>query len=280
MCRFFLAALVLFFSCKKEERLTVRELDEVQDQKLIQFILESGDEGIPFPDGAEAYETSEHQVIIKLPKGLKFAMADPRTNFIIDDGGDESAGVTCTCSSGTGCSPVKFRKKYYCVMADGCSVCSKTVTASNKTPVNIIGLLNEERPVTFAVKTKVEGLEGEFTSPLSMSIGSPGNTLFEAKQTRKDLTDLYKLIYDDSVPDFIANNTGQLPPGYSYVAVNLYGYLVGIPIPNSNVKPYHVVFAGETCKCNDAGGSGCTKKSYLGAVYCEAGNCKSCSLKD
>lgn len=281
-----LLSFTLLYSCKKEDHIQVRELDEVADAKLIQSIIQSGDNGIPFPDGSAAVTMPDGRVKIVLPKGYKFLMVDPE-NFVLveDDGeeGEEEAGVTCTCSSGTGCSPVKFRKKYYCVLGDNCTTCSKSTTRISGQPVIIAGIYNSNSGITILSKTKSEGLKGELTSVKNELLGNASKALFQVKGVKQELMDLYTFIYGKEIPSFILSNSDKIPEGYKYVAINIYGNEAAIPVPTSQIgESEYIVGDGgaASCKCNDTTPTGCKKETMLGAVFCDAGGCRSCSLND
>lgn len=289
MKQFSILSLVLvlgfFTSCKKEQQLQVRELDEIADAKIIQSIKQTGDKGIPFPDGSIAVKLSDGRTKIVLPEGYSFLMVDPETAELIDDGGEEEAGVTCTCNTGTGCSPVKYKGKYYCVMGENCSVCTKSTSRISGETVKIAGVYRKNSGITVLSKTPETGLKAELTSTKKDIIGNASSALFQIPNVKQELLDLYKFIYGKEIPSFILNNEQQIPKGYKYIAINIYGNEAAIPVPASQVdESEYVVDDGEdgaiTCKCNDSKPTGCKKDSFLGAVFCDAGSCRSCSLND
>ena len=275
----------LFTSCKKEQQIQVRELDEIADAKIIQSIQQTGDDGIPFPDGSVAVKLTDGRTKIVLPEGYRFLMVDPETAMLIDDGGEEEVGVTCTCTNSTGCSPVKYKSKYYCVMGENCSTCTKSTSSISGESVEIAGVYKENDGITVLSKTPETGLKAELTSTKNELVGNATSALFQIPRVKQDLLDLYKFIYGKEIPSFILNNEKQIPKGYKYVAINVYGNEAAIPVPTSQVdESEYVVDDGEdgatTCKCNDTRPTGCKKSSFLGAVFCDAGGCHSCSLND
>lgn len=274
----------LFASCKKEQQVQVRELDNVADAKTIQSIKQSGDNGIPFPVGSIAVKLSDGRTKIVLPKGYKFLMVNPKTDVLVDDDG-EAAGVTCTCTSGTGCSPVKYKGKYYCVMGENCSVCDKTTSSESGETVEIVGVYKVNSGITVLSKSFETGLKAELTSMKSSLVGNVSAALFQIPIVKQELLDLYKFIYGEKIPSFILTNEGRIPQGYKYIAISVYGNEAAIPVPASQVdETVYVIDEGKdgaaACKCNDAKPTGCKKSSFLGAVFCDAGSCTSCSLND
>jgi hypothetical protein len=264
----------------------VRELDEIADAKLILSITQSGDIGIPFPDGSIAMTLPDGRIKIVLPEGYKFLMVDRETSELIeDDGEEEEAGVTCSCTSGTGCTPVKYKKKYYCVMGESCTTCTKSTTRISGEAVVIAGVYKQNSGITILSRTKANGLKGELTSQKTDLVGNANSALFKIKSVKQELQDLYTFIYGGEIPAFILSNSDNIPEGYKYIAINIYGNEAAIPVPISQIgDSEYVVDEGEggavTCKCNDTTPTGCKKDSFLGAVFCDAGGCRSCSLND
>jgi hypothetical protein len=284
-----ITASATFLSCAKQSLVEVKELDPASDAALIAGIEKGNDPGIPFPDGARVYhEAGKDKMRIVLPEGYAWLMTDIITDEWLepaDEGaGDDAAGVTCNCTSGSGCSPVKFKKKYYCVLGDGCNVCTRTTTRASGEPVKIAGIYNTSLGITLLTRTAAEGLKAAVTSTRETIVGNAAPALFRVKGVKETLMQLYHFIYEDNIPDFIISNTGRIPPGYVYAAINIYGNLAAIPIPQAMAdRDFYLADAdggSATCRCNDANPGGCKKDSFLGAVFCDAGNCKSCSLLD
>ena len=289
ICIIPIMCLLVLISCTKDPEIKIKELDPTSDAALIEKIKASGDPGIPFPKGSTAIQLPDGRMKITLPKGYKFLISEIGTNNVPypDDGG--AIGVTCTCTKGTGCSPVVARGKYYCVMEDGCDSCTKTTSLiEDGEHVDIMGVYNPSLSITLLSKEKQTGILSSLTSQKTDLIGNATSALFKLESTRSDLLKLYKFIYGNDIPSFITNNESSIPKGYKYVAINIYGNAAAIPVPESQIDEYAYVYPGDdgsggskvTCKCNDDVPQGCTKKTYLAATYCEAGNCRSCSLND
>jgi hypothetical protein len=274
---------LLMAGCHKESTLAVKELDPEKDAKLAAGILQSHEDGIPFPDGTKVLLLESGDTRLVLPEGYHFIMTDLVTGEIVDPGDDEEAGVTCTCTKGSGCTPVKFRKKYYCVMDDGCSSCDKSTTSATGAKVKISGIYNEDEGISILVKNTAAGLKKELTSTIDQTLGNAGSALFKTPGIKEELIQLYHFIYDNHIPAFITANEKTIPNGYGYIAVSIHGNIAAIPVPENMITSsyYRVDDEGKaSCKCNDATPVGCEKDSYFGAVFCEAKGCKSCSLLD
>ncbi len=278
-----LAVILLLAGCQKEKNLAVKELNPEKDAKLIAGILQSSEDGIPFPEGTKVLVQESGYTKLILPPGYHFIMTELSTGELVDPGDDEEAGVTCACTKGSGCTPVKFRKKYYCVMDDGCSSCDKSTTSATGAKVSISGIYHEEEGISILVKNAASGLKKELTSTIDQTLGNASRPLFKAPLIKEGLLQLYNFIYDNNIPSFIAANEKTIPEGYGYIAVNIYGNIAAVPVPEHMIEQnyYRVDEDGKpSCKCNDANPVGCEKDSYFGAVFCEAKGCKSCSLLD
>lgn len=275
----FLASVV---SCQKEELVDVRELDPKLDARFISLIEEMGN-GIPFPDGSTATRLPDGSMKLTLPEGFRYLFSDSKTNMLIEEGGGE-LGVTCTCTSGTGCSPVKFKNKYYCIVEDDCKVCVKSASLLNGNSVNIRGIYKPEAGITMISTKKQNGFFGLFTSLKSDVIGTPTPTFFELPEVKKQVFELYHFIYGKEIPPFILNNVETLPKGYVYIAINIMGNEAALPFPTEKLGSGEYIIATDggdvSCKCNDTKPSGCSLNSVWGVKYCSAGSCHSCSLID
>lgn len=274
-------AVLLLTGCRKDNTLVVKELNPEFDAKIIAGILQSPEKGIPFPEGTQATLTESGMVQLVLPEGYHYIVTRPGSDELQILNSDEALGVTCNCTKGNNCTPVKYKNKYYCVMGDGCSSCDKATTL-DEVDVDVEGLYNENIDITLLVKKQERGLAAAGTSTLAETIGQANAALFKQSFVKEGLFKLYNFIYEGKIPSFITNNEPTIPQGYRMVAVNVYGNVAAIPIPVNMAKEdsFIEVDAKASCKCNDASPTGCTRGSFFGAVYCEAGSCKSCSLID
>jgi hypothetical protein len=282
----FLLAAFTAGACSKKEEITLKELDPVTDAALIAGIEQSAEPGIPFPEGSRAFYDGKDKTRIVLPEGYYFAMRSTTDEFLEPADGDGEAGVTCTCTSGSGCSPVKAKGKYYCVLGESCNSCDKKTSRISGDAVQIVGVYNPSLGITLLTRNKNEadGLKAAFMSTANDLLGNAYPTLFRIKGVKEELQQLYNFIYGTAIPAFITENSAVLPPGYRYAAISIYGNLAAIPIPESMAERDFYLLDGDggtACRCNDVpAAGGCKKNSLLGAVFCDAGNCKSCSLLD
>lgn len=148
----------------------------------------------------------------------------------------------------------------------------------------LVGLIDEESGITFLSRTDFSdhfftqtSLEKSLLSNASFS------EMFEIEGVKHNLMGTYKFIYPDGIPSFILNNE-KIPKGFTLVKVNIFGNLAAIPIPENYVQSFHFEIdtehdpdGGFSCKCY-SGSSGCIKRTFMGAKFCEAKDCTSCSL--
>lgn len=272
--------LASFQSCETSNVIDVRELDPNSDKAIIAAIAASGEKGIPFPEGSTVEIKEKGVFELKLPKGKKFIFTDPITGNYIDDG--DAATVTCKCTTGSGCSPVKVRGSYYCVMGDKCSSCDKTVSLRGRN-VLIDGIIDIDKNITLLTRNADEkGFRKDFTSTKNEAGSCATKGVLLSPVVQQSLKEFYNLIYEGEVPSFILSNSENIPKEYKYVVIDLFGNTAAIPFPVDKIDTsmYLIDGGSESCKCNDAKPKGCKKESLMGAVYCDAGSCVSCSLID
>lgn len=277
-------ALILFgVSVFSQKELKKSEIELPKDSKFISVIENSNDRGIPFPDGSKLILNLDNSFNILLPKGYYFIVE----NNIGEVSRVMSSGsVTCSCGSG-GCSPVLYKGKVYCVMAN-CNECSMSTgkVASRKDNENLIlGFAKEfETPIKFLVdefSNNSKSVFGEIIN--SFETQKPTydylfKNLFKSEEVRKNILDFYNLVYNGNIPDFINENKMIPNNDYKYVKAVIYGNLCLLPIPNTTETVMYKVYYGTKAKCTCESGSGCVKDTLLGAVFCDAGNCKQCKL--
>ncbi|WP_396178242.1 hypothetical protein [Flavobacterium sp.] len=281
---FAMSVSLLFISCSNDEtEVAVETLNAQKDANKIAEILNSGAQGIPFPEGSKVFKISEDEFEIRLPEDVFFLVSVLESNNNKSNISLEIAdiSVTCTCSKGKGCSPVKVKGEYYCVMNRGCSTCSMSVsTTGKKQNITILGIIDYSAGVSFISEVK-----SPLTSPQDKIISKTSSEQFLNKpEVKKALLEFYSVIYDNKIPNFILENQ-DAPQGYSYSKVNLFGNEIMIPVKSNSIsKSLRIASIEEasavSCTCAKGKGSGCVKKSFMGAKYCDAGSCTVCTLSE
>ncbi|MFO0589334.1 MAG: hypothetical protein U0441_17485 [Polyangiaceae bacterium] len=218
------------------------------------------------PEGTDTWIQDDGSIGYKLPDGFVSIETDPSTGALAATTG---GSITCSCTQGTGgCSPVAAGGKSGCFMGDNCSTCSK----SGATKV-----VNTNAMVAFADPKEVVMLPHVTPALLKLQFVADALAQFKdqvaAEAGLQSGADL-----DDPKNGFSADpHTYIAAPGWSLAAVNLYGYIALISVPES----YAMMAApswGSSQKCTCNAGSGCKAGSMLGAKYCDAGNCTSCTM--
>lgn len=292
----FIIPIFTLFSCESNEEI---EPQNLTDKEIINLIEANNLKGTPFPEGSKIIKTNDPSTsIIKLPEDVFYVIEDTNGETTLAS----ETSLTCKCTQGTGCSPLIYKGDSFCVMNSGCKVCSQsngytdeispegkgTLKKSliQKQNINIVGVLDKRKGVTILGNNDNMFI----TKKLETNSYTISSSFFNNKEVKEELKNLYELIYNGNIPQFIINNE-VTPSDYGYASVNFYGNYIKIPIPknynkimnkgveSTNSNPVDEIFVedgGGTCKCTQ--GSGCVYKSMLGAKYCDAGNCKTCTL--
>jgi len=279
----FVISITSFFtSCTNDDReIKVETLDANKDAKRIADIINSGTKGIPFPEGSKVFKNSEDKFEIHLPEDVFFIMSELDSNGNVNHRRTleiSDVSVTCLCTKGSGCSPVKAQGEYYCVMNSGCTTCTmSTARVGTNQNIKILGIIDYNMGVSFVSETK-----SLLTSSKSKIISKSISEQFLNKtEVKKALLEFYSVIYDKNIPSFITENKNP-PTGYSFSKVNLFGNEIMVPVKsNSFSRELGITEIDDTAfTCSCSSGSGCVKKSFMGAKYCDAGSCKKCTLND
>lgn len=285
MALFFVS--VLLMSCEESAL-------QVQTTPSLQAPVPIEEKGVPLHPNTVVEEVSDSRSILTLPEGVYYVTSDETKAQPDLDG---TLGVTCTCTEGSGCNPSKYKGKYSCTMTDGCSACTKETDAithggksNGKTKiVTVHGLVDFNAGITW-VTPAYSGTDQKdmFLSLEEESFGNAFPELFEVAKVKAGLKRFLNEFYDNEIPDFLLDNSQDVPEGYSYVLMNIYGNLGALPFPSHLLEGKRVgpgAYIGYddkvTCECL-SGSSGCTYDTAgMGQVkYCDAGDCTSCKLKD
>ena len=218
------------------------------------------------PEGTQTWVQDDGSLGYQLPDGFVSIDTDPVTGALKAAGG---GSITCKCTQGTGdCSPVAAGGKSGCFMGENCSSCDK----SGGTKV-----INTNAMVAFADPSEVKDLP--HVTPDLLKLPFVADALAQFKDTVAVDAGLQS---GDQLDDpkngvLIDPHTYVAAPGWSLAAVNLYGYIALVSVPEN----YAMAAApswGSSQKCTCNAGSGCKAGSMLGAKYCDAGNCTSCTM--
>ncbi|MGB0788274.1 MAG: hypothetical protein ACPGQR_01935 [Marinirhabdus sp.] len=149
----------------------------------------------------------------------------------------------------------------------------------------IVGYFSKnDSPVKFITTEKENDIISNALETTNIGAGPFYSEVAEKYNVQKSLYELYALLYKNETPPFIkANKTIPNYDRYVYAKALVYGMQMYIPIPKAFAKDSYIIIdraaRGHSCDCN-SGNNGCVKKSLLGAKYCDAGPCSSCTLID
>lgn len=288
---FIAVVLLIFAGCNNKETVAIRELSN-NDYEMIDKILESGDEGIPLPEGSVVRKDANEVYTITLPKGYTYVVRKYGERSIIEE---QVIGVKCECTEGSDCSPFSFDGSFYCIVNNGCYVCQKTLLTSNNRGANqeveLLGLINRNAGITLVCEESVPVTKDFIINASDLIRGKEvihGNA-FEELFEIEDIREMCKIIGEAK------NESGLKPNVLAYV--NFYGNVAAVPmyieegkcIYQDGDKEYFAMTVPGApdkkpeCHCEDNSRGSCELKTatipFLGTGYlCKSDGCKSCSL--
>jgi hypothetical protein len=202
--------------------------------------------------------------------GIQFDLPEPFYILGIDGNGNfyrslsGGAGtVTCSCTSGSGCDPIKNGDEYGCLMKSGCSECKKSTSKIVGNDVNLVEMIIVNPEYKMGVDNFNE-LNGQSLLP---------NKFIEANEFKDLFTELNELMRNEDGAE------------RKLVLINAFGYIIPFDIPSEsdNTSIYFKPIndgsgtGASTCSCKIPGHS-CPKESKWGVVWCNSNNCTTCSL--
>jgi hypothetical protein len=269
-------------------------------------------EGITLPKGTvlSQAEDDPYSLMYQLPKGYKLVGRTSGANNKLGTPVATTFGsVTCSCTSGSGCSPyvasLGGKPTIGCNLGASCSQCTKKVTAllaplpnsgggialpsiKNKSEIEEADIINFNVGISFVTNPEMKAAT---TSPMDAFLELPEvQAALQQFMTGYQKSNLHQV--------YGAKTFAELPDNYVIAAMSLYGKLIFVPIDRdlndlfatkllndyvfekSEAKNGRV--AGYSCSCG-SGTSGCTLGSksivLVGSVtYCNATVCRVCTL--
>ncbi len=286
---FIAAFLIVLAGCNKKEIVDVIALSD-NNYEIVDNILESGDAGIPLPEGSEVSRGANAVYTITLPEGYSYVVRKHGERSITEE---PAIGVRCSCSEGTGCQPASYGNNFYCILTDGCSVCQKTlITSTNRgadQEVELLGMINRNVGITLLCEESVPVTDNSIINASDIIRGKEvihGNAFIELFEI-EDVVEMCRIIGE-------AKNESKLEPNV-FAYVNFYGNVATIPmyieegesIYQDGDKEYFAMTNSPNkkpkCICNDNSRGSCELKKVniplVGTGYlCESNGCNSCSL--
>ncbi|MDX2284569.1 MAG: hypothetical protein NW241_10420 [Bacteroidia bacterium] len=206
------------------------------------------------PVNATERKLDPNTVVVTAPSGWEYVAITEAGQTIT---GITSVKISCTCTSGSGCSPSSGWGQKGCVMSDGCSACSGTVSF------------------------KAPGAGGEFQTMRQGGFVQRGSKPRFAN--RNDLQNLAAvadwMLQIDGISAQVSQFLAQAPAGGMQVQtpVVIAGRIGIVSMPKSFVEAQGGLILSAAASCSCTSGS-CTLKKSSGVTYCE-GNCSgTCTL--
>ncbi|MBX2893495.1 MAG: hypothetical protein KF734_21455 [Saprospiraceae bacterium] len=219
------------------------------------------DFNLDFPAGTQFVQEG-NTLHFTLPSNHYLIGVDNQGNFSrTDPSGGGTGGVTCTCNTGTGCSPVYSDGTYGCLM-DGCSNCTKSaaIKRADGSIIEVEELIIADTDGSSSV-TSFSSIQDKLILP---------HKFIDSEEVSSFLTELQQ--------NFIESSTNQT----KVVFVKHLGYVIPITVPSDiddvslRVLPVGDDDAALECRCNTNGS--CPKKKKLIVTFCDAANCSSCTM--
>ncbi|MGN0033670.1 MAG: hypothetical protein ACI358_07855 [Candidatus Limimorpha sp.] len=283
--------LLVLVGCNKKETVAIRELSD-NDYEIVDKLLESGDEGIPLPEGSVVSRNANEVYTITLPKGYSYVVRKYGERSITEE---QVIGVTCTCTEGSSCSPVTFDGSFYCIVNNGCYVCQKTLITNNNRGMNqeveLLGLINRNVGITLLCEESVPVTNNSILNASDIIRGKEviHDNAFEELFEIEDVREMCKTIGEAK------NKSGLEPNVLAYV--NFYGNVAAVPMyieegkfvfQEGDKEYFAMTVPGSPdkkpeCRCDDNSRGSCELKTaiipFVGTGYlCKSDVCKTCSL--
>lgn len=209
------------------------------------------------PDGSAGY---------KLPPGYVSIETDPDTGATAMATGGT---LGCHCQSNDGnCDSVMTHGKLGCWVTSSCSQC---VSNGASTVAHL------DAGIQFALAADVDGLPPVTPALLKVKIVADAFEEFKALVAADAGLAGPEDLDGPATGDLAGEHTFVAAQGWALAAVNVYGHLALISVPETYAAQAALAW-GSSQKCSCGSGSGCTPGSMLGAKYCDAGSCTSCTM--
>lgn len=204
---------------------------------------------IPFPKGT-TFKIVGNELQFTLPKPYYIVGVDQSGHYYTSASGG-AGGITCECTQGSGCDPIKNGNDIGCIMKTGCSKCTKSKANISGIHQDLIDIVIMS-PETNLYITDFAQLDQQYILP---------NAFLGYSKVENILSD-------------IRASQMHLPESeLEIVFINVHGYMLPIELKmdGDNVS---IKATGNkiSCECNVAGS--CPKeKHWSGVVWCNSDKC-------
>jgi hypothetical protein len=219
--------------------------------------------GVPLPDHTIVRHMDASSVQLQLPEKIFiYAKNDSGDLYSAND-----VCYTCTCSGSSGCDVLYYQGNFACSECKGGSCTGKRTNCGN---IQRSGITDGE----FVFVDFSQGVQLVNNNTNTNRFYAATDLFFEIPEVQQAINELHKKYYGKvTINDEDIKNTRM-------VALNLYGVLVGYPLPQTaSIQDAPVPVANVSCSCQ-SGDSGCKyKKAFGGVSRCESNGCTSCQMR-
>lgn len=256
---FFLGLFLFLFSCvQDQEDLTVADIEtnlaefRSTDSTFTSF-------NIPFPEGT-TFDFGGAEVRFTVPDPYFIVGIDQSGNYHQSLSGG-TGSITCECTEGAGCDPIKQGDDMGCLMKDGCTKCTKEKSGIIGVQADLVDIAIMH-PENNLMITEFSQLDGQYLLPRSFfDYPEVNNILSTIDSLQMELPDAPK----------------------DMVFINVQGYILPLEV-NLNGDNVSLKASGGSgnndvsCSCNTEGN--CSKEKHWtgGVVWCNSSNCTSCTM--
>lgn len=182
------------------------------------------------------------------PMGYKYVGLDDTSTLRIS-----SSGVSISCKSCEdptsvtgGCGPTMSGQEYICMLQGECKKCGRPTVAAKIAGTDVTfetgGFVNFTQSVSFiTVDTKDKDC-----------IPASFPAMFEVEEIQTQLAEFKTRVYDGQPdPVMITGDGYQVAPnGYKIAAINVFGRVAWLPVPDSSVNDRIICSAAAKCNCS------------------------------
>ncbi|MGB3453484.1 MAG: hypothetical protein WBA59_06625 [Moheibacter sp.] len=269
-----IAMMTTVTSCSDLEEVT-ENTEQMKSLELKEGFLDEetllGD-NIYLPEGTRWSYTNEqkNEVIFELPEEYIFLLKNVESGeYILSNKG---GGYSCSCTGDGNCQVFSFENPGFGCLQNTCvDSCIGSMNSAKEPNLQIVGVLNANNDMLDAN-----------ISQKKASLSSDGiEGFFKVDEVKNEIKRTYDFLYENiEKPDFESGIYN--PDQYLYAKVLLYGFEIGVIIPNDagllkllpnlNTYSFADVKSSSFCNCNDESQEKCNLKkteiSNYTTYYC------------
>jgi hypothetical protein len=250
-------------------------------QSLVQYesinlLDKEEDRSLPMPEGTKVFENNDGSYLVQLPEGFEYLYREIGKEEILTIA---SGSVTCTCTKGSGCHPVKAQGQYGCLMNGSCSNCSKGGIRNPQSgnEIEIVGIKSSEySPLRLLSKraVKSESMLDFLRTDNLPYFSNCDISIFNYDESKKAIDEYLSKMFSKEDMNKIKSNV--LPSvEVEYIMADFYGNTIALIAPKNDIGDDLLPINRKwTCTCQVTGS--CPDESTILYKVCNAFSCKSC----